>query len=216
MRRFILVFILLMAVASTAGASQTGGLVTNVGEKGLSLSAGISYIAKDIEKSGQPKEEISVRQLVVKGSYGLLSNLDINVKLGFADLETDNFKGRLGALYGLGLKFKLFQDPEDKVNVFVNGELSKFTSSESSIDADILDYSGSFIVSNKAGNMTPYGGIKVSQTEVDLNGSSKARADKNLGIVGGVDYFVNPNVFFTGEVNIFDQDALYIGAGYKF
>ncbi|MEK7850368.1 MAG: hypothetical protein AAB275_00660 [Deltaproteobacteria bacterium] len=215
MRKFILVFILLMAIASAAGASQTGGLVTNVGEGGLSLSAGISYITKDIENGG-PKEEMSARQLIIKGSYGLLPNLDLSVKLGFADIKTDNFEGRLDALYGVGLKFKLFSDPEDKVNVFIDGEVSKFTSSDSATDAEILDYNGAFVISNKAGNMTPYGGIKVSQTEVDISGFSKFRADKNIGIVGGVDYFVNPNVFFTGEVNIFDQDALYIGAGYKF
>lgn len=214
MKRVVLAAVLFLAVASTVGASQTGGLVTNVGERGLSLSAGISYITKDIENGG-PKEEMSARQLIVKGSYGLLPNLDLSVKLGFADLKTDNFEGRLDALYGVGLKFKLFSDPEDKVNVFIDGEVSKFTSSDSATDAEILDYNGAFIISNKAGNMTPYGGIKVSQTEVDISGS-KATADKNLGIVGGVDYFVNPNVFFTGEVNIFDQDALYIGAGYKF
>lgn len=214
MKRVVLAAVLFLAVASTAGASQTGGLVTNVGERGLSLSAGISYITKDIENGG-PKEEMSARQLIVKGSYGLLPNLDINLKLGFADLEVGNFEGRLDALYGIGLKFKLFSDPEDKVNVFIDGEVSKFTSSDSATDAEVLDYNGAFIISNKAGNMTPYGGIKVSQTEVDISGS-KATADKNLGIVGGVDYFVNPNVFFTGEVNIFDQDALYIGAGYKF
>lgn len=214
MRKFILVFILLMAAASAAGASQAGGLVTNVGEGGLSFSAGISYITKDIENGA--KEEMSARQLIVKGSYGLLPNLDLSVKLGFADLAVGSFEGRLDALYGAGLRFKLFSDPEDKVNVFINGEVSKFTSSDGATDAEILDYNGAFIISNRAGNMTPYGGVKVSQTEVDFSGSSKFKADKNLGIVGGVDYFVNPNVFFTGEVNIFDQDALYIGAGYKF
>lgn len=214
MRKFILVFILLMAVASAAGASQAGGLVTNVGEGGLSFSAGISYITKDIENGA--KKEMSARQLIVKGSYGLLPNLDLSVKLGFADLAVGSFEGRLDALYGAGLRFKLFSDPEDKVNVFINGEVSKFTSSDGATDAEILDYNGAFIISNRAGNMTPYGGVKVSQTEVDFSGSSKFKADKNLGIVGGVDYFVNPNVFFTGEVNIFDQNALYIGAGYKF
>lgn len=215
MRRFALALILLLITASAAGASQIGGLMANVGERNLSLSVGVSYITKDMEKNCQ---EMSAKQLIIKGSYGLLPDLDLNIKLGFADLETDtpDFAGTLGPLYGIGVKFKLFKDPEDKVNVFINGEVSKFTSSDSATDAEIIDYSGSFIVSNKAGNMTPYGGVKVSQTEVDLTGYSKLRANKNIGIVGGVDYFVNPNVFFTGEINIFDQDALYLGVGYKF
>lgn len=217
MRRFVLAVILLMAVASTAAASQTGGLVTNVGENGLALSIGLSYVNKDMERSGQPKEEISERQLIVKGDYGLLPNLDIYAKLGFADLEVDDidFEGRLDALYGIGAKFKIFQDSNSKINVLLNGEISQFSSKDNGVNANVLDYQMAFTVSNNAGNITPYGGIKFSGTEIDFD-DTKYNADKNVGIFAGVEYFVNPNVFFTGEINIFDQDALYLGVGYKF
>lgn len=216
MKRYIISLFSLILLPAAAGAGQVGGLATSVGEGGLSLSANLSYISKDMERNGQ-KDEMTTRQLVLKGSYGLLSNLDINVKLGFADLEVDDidFEGRLDTLYGAGFKFTMFQDPDNKVNVLMNGEISKFSSSDNDIDADIMNYQLAFIVSNKAGNITPYGGIKFSETEIDFNGS-KYTADSNVGILGGVDYFVNPNVFFTGEINIFDQDALYLGVGYKF
>lgn len=218
MKRYITSLFFLFLLPAVAGAGQMGGLATNVGEGGLSLSANLSYISKDMERNGQ-KDEMTTRQLVLKGSYGLLSNLDINVKLGFADLEVDDFdfEGRLDALYGAGFKFTMFQDPDNKVNVLMDGEISKFSSNDDNIDADIMDYQLAFIVSNKTGNITPYGGIKFSETEIDFSGNSrKYTADTNVGILAGVDYFVNPNVFFTGEINIFDQDALYLGAGYKF
>ncbi|MDO8446864.1 MAG: hypothetical protein Q7T53_12350 [Deltaproteobacteria bacterium] len=214
MKRYILAVFFLVALTSAAGAGQVGGLATNVGEGGLSLSTGLLYIDKDVERNGQ-KEEMTTRQLVVKGSYGLLPNLDLNVKLGFADLEVDPIEGRLDALYGVGFKFKMFQDPNNKVNVLLDGEVTQFSSEDNGDDADVTDYQVAFIVSNKAGNITPYGGIKFSETEIE-RGSTKYTADNNVGVFGGVDYFVNPNVFFTGEVNIFDQDAVYIGVGYKF
>ncbi len=214
MKRYILALFFLVALTSVAGAGQVGGLATNVGEGGLSLSTGLLYIDKDVERSGH-KEEMTTRQLVVKGSYGLLPNLDLNVKLGFADLEVDDFEGRLDTLYGVGFKFKMFQDPNNKVNVLLDGEVSQFSSEDNGVDADVLDYHIAFTVSNKSGNITPYGGIKFSETEIDFD-STKFTADNNVGVFGGVDYFVNPNVFFTGEINIFDQDAVYIGVGYKF
>lgn len=218
MKRYLISLLFLISLPVAAGAGQVGGLATNVGEGGFSLSSNLSYINKDMERSGR-KDEMATRQLVLKGSYGLLSNLDINVKLGFADLEVDDmdFEGRLDALYGAGFKFMMFQDPDNKVNVLIDGEISKFSSSDDGINADVMDYQLAFIVSNKAGNITPYGGIKFSETEIDFNGnSSKYTADTNVGILAGVDYFVNPNVFFNGEINIFDQDALYLGVGYKF
>jgi len=127
----------------------------------------------------------------------------------------DDFEGRLDALYGVGFKFKMFQDPQNKVNVLLDGEVTQFSSEDSGVDADVLDYHIAFTVSNKAGNITPYGGIKFSETEIE-RGSRKDTADNNVGVFGGVDYFVNPNVFFNGEVSIFDQEALYVGVGYKF
>ncbi len=216
MKRYILALLFLAALTSSAGAGQVGGLATNVGEGGLSLSTGLLYIDKDVKRSGR-KDEMTTRQLVVKGSYGLLPNLDLNVKLGFADLELDDtdFEGRLDALYGVGFKFKMFQDPQDKVNVLLDAEVSQFSSEDNGVDADVTDYHVAFIVSNKSGNITPYGGIKFSETEIDFD-STKLTADNNVGVFGGVDYFVNPNVFFTGEINIFDQDGIYVGVGYKF
>lgn len=214
MKRYILALFFLAAIVPASHAGQVGGLATNVGEGGLSLSTGLSYAEKDVERNGR-REEMTTRQLVVKGSYGLLPNLDLNVKLGFADLEVDDFEGRLDALYGVGFKFKMFQDPNNKVNVLLDGEVSQFSSEDSGVDADILDYHIAFTVSNKSGNITPYGGIKFSETEIDFD-STKFTADNNVGVFGGVDYFVNPNVFFTGEVSIFDQEALYVGVGYKF
>ncbi|HLB05900.1 MAG TPA: hypothetical protein VJL62_04215 [Thermodesulfobacteriota bacterium] len=214
MKRYIIALFFLAAIVPASHAGQVGGLVTNVGEGGLSLSTGLSYAEKDVERNGR-REEMTTRQLVVKGSYGLLPNLDLNVKLGFADLEVDDFEGRLDALYGVGFKFKMFQDPQNKVNVLLDGEVTQFSSEDSGVDADVLDYHIAFTVSNKAGNITPYGGIKFSETEIE-RGSRKDTADNNVGVFGGVDYFVNPNVFFNGEVSIFDQEALYVGVGYKF
>jgi len=218
MKLYLLALFFVAAIATSAQAGQLGSQATTVGEGGLSFSAGINYAVKDMRNNG-PKEEMIARQLVVTGDYGLLPSLDLYIKLGFADMEVAGFRGRLDALYGAGAKFKLFKDPEDKLNVTINGGVTRFNSGDSSTDATVTDYMGALIFSNKTGNMTPYGGIKVCETEVEMKSgasSSKFTADKKVGILAGVDYFVNPNVFFNGEVNLFDQQAIYLGAGFKF
>jgi len=219
MKLYVLALFFAAAIATSAQAGQFGSQAATVGEGGLSFSAGINYASKDMKINGA-KEELIARELVLTGDYGLLPSLDLYIKLGLADMEVKGFKGRLDALYGVGAKFKLFKDPEDKLNVTINGGITRFNSGDSSADATVTDYMGALIVSNRAGNITPYGGIKVCETEAEVKptgtGSSKYTADKKVGILAGVDYFVNPNVFFNGEVNLFDQQAIYLGAGFKF
>ena len=220
MKLYVLALFFAAAIATSAQAGQFGSQAATVGEGGLSFSAGINYASKDMKINGA-KEELIARELVLTGDYGLLPSLDLYIKLGLADMEVKGFKGRLDALYGVGAKFKLFKDPEDKLNVTINGGITRFNSGDSSADATVTDYMGALIVSNRAGNITPYGGIKVCETEAEVKptggGSpSKYTADKKVGILAGVDYFVNPNVFFNGEVNLFDQQAVYLGAGVKF
>lgn len=218
MKLYVLALFFTAAIATSAQAGQLGSQAATVGEGGLSFSAGINYASKDMKIDGA-KEEMIARQLVLTGDYGLLPSLDLYIKLGFADMEVKDFKGRLDALYGVGAKFKLFKDPEDKLNVTINGGVTRFNSGDSSTDATVTDYIGAVIVSNRAGNMTPYGGVKVCETEAETKKgevSTTFKADKKVGILAGVDYFVNPNVFFNGEVNLFDQQAIYVGAGFKF
>ena len=218
MKLYVLALFFVAAIETSAQAGQLGSQAATVGEGGLSLSAGINFAIKDMVTGGT-KLEMTTRQLVVTGDYGLLPSLDLYIKLGFADMEVKGFKGRLDALYGVGAKFKLFKDPEDKLNVTIDGGVTRFNSGESSRDATVTDYMGALIISNRTGNMTPYGGVKVCETEVELKsgaGSTKYSADKKVGLLAGVDYFVNPNVFFNGEVNLFDQQAIYLGAGFKF
>mgnify|MGYP001610473978 CR=1 FL=1 len=220
MKLYLLALFIAVSIATSAQAGQLSSQAATVGVGGLSLSAGINYSSKDMKINGT-KEEMITRQLVFTGDYGLLPSLDLYVKLGLADMEVKGFRGRLDALYGVGAKFKLFKDPEDKLNVTINGGVTRFNSGDSSKDATVTDYIGALIVSNRAGNITPYGGLKVSETDAEVKptgggSSSKYTADKKLGLLAGVDYFVNPKVFFNGEVNLFDQQAIYVGAGFKF
>jgi hypothetical protein len=51
----------------------------------------------------------------------------------------------------------------------------------------------------------------------DADGSDETdNAENFIGFFAGADYFVSPNVYFTGEVHLFDSMSVYGTAGYRF
>jgi len=130
--------------------------------------------------------------------------------------DISGFTGALGGLYGGGLKYRFFASPDKKTQVSLDVGFETFSSSESGRTARYVEYGAAVIVSNQAGNFTPFGGIRFSDAEVALDDSPTYEADKHIGVFGGIDYFVNLNVFFTGEIHIFDENSLFLGVGYNF
>ena len=211
-------FVLLMALLtlpSLAMAGQIGGFSRNLGGQMLTVTANIGYESMDVETNGV-QDDMSSRSFTVTTTYGLSDRLDLFLNVGFADIQDiGSFTGALGTLLGGGFKYLIMNNTESDVQLNINGNIRSFKSSDSGQTADYLGYHVAAVVSHKAGNFTPFGGIKISDAEVD-KGGDEYESDDNFGLFGGVDYFVNPNVYFTGEVHIFDETSIYMGVGYNF
>ncbi len=214
----VTLFMFLLPAAASAG--NIGGISENLGAQLLTVTADVGYKTRDVKYNGN-EDELTSRSFVIKTTYGTSDDLDVYVKLGFADIQdinvpgTGDYTGALGTLFGGGLKYRLL-GRSGGTSITINADFETFESKDSGRKADYLEYHVAAVVSNKSGNFTPFGGIKLSDAEVDFGGSVEYDADKNFGLFGGVDYFVNPNVYFTGEVHIFDENTLYIGVGYNF
>ncbi len=209
-------FVTLLFLPDTLFAGRLGGLNENIGGQMLSAAAGVEYSTRDV-KSKTNKEEVNSRRFVVKTTYGLSNDINIFATLGFADSQDiNNYTGALGTLFGGGLKYLVFSNPDSANKVSINANIETFKSRDSGRTATTLEYDVAVIVSNNAGNFTPFGGIKFSDVSIDFGGSTKYEADDNIGLFGGVDYFVNPNVYFTGEVHTFDENSIFLGVGYNF
>ena len=69
----------------------------------------------------------------------------------------------------------------------------------------------------KVGFFYPYGGARVSSSRYEGEHGVDDHKSKNfIGFLGGADYFVSPNVYFSGEVHLFDEMSLYLTTGYRF
>lgn len=201
---------------SQAVAGYFGGLSSNLGGQMLTVTADVGYKERDVELNGG-RDDFTSRSFIIKTTYGLADGLDIFFNVGFADIQDiNNFTGALGTLYGGGFKFLLFGRSGEDTNVSITGNIETFKSQDSGTEAEFLDYSVAAVVSNKSGNFIPFGGITYSDAEIEFEGGPEYEADKHVGLLGGADYFVNPNVYFTGEFHIFDENAVYLGVGYNF
>lgn len=209
-------FFALITLPSLASAGQIGGYSQNLAGQMLTVAASIAYQTRDLENNGV-RDNMSSRSFSVTTTYGLSDRLDMFLDLGFADVQDiSSFTGALGTMVGGGFKFLIIDNPENGVQLNIHSNIRRFESSDSGQSVDYLEYHVAAVVSNKAGNFIPFGGIMLSDAELDFAGGPTYEADKNFGLFAGVDYFVNPNVFFTGEVHMFDQTTIYMGVGYIF
>jgi hypothetical protein len=214
-KKIFSVLIALLFTPSLVFAGHIGGLSQNLGGQMLTINADVGFKKQDVER-GNITDELSSRSFVIKATYGMQDRLDVFLNVGFADIQDiQTFDGSLGTLIGGGFKYLLF-GPGQSTQVSIYGSIEGFESKDSGRKADVLGYDLALMVSNKSGNFTPYGGLKFSDLEVDIAGMGEYDAKDNFGLFAGVDYFVNPNVFFTGEVHIFNENTLYFGAGYNF
>ena len=73
-----------------------------------------------------------------------------------------------------------------------------------------------FGAAGRVGYFYPFGGIRFSYADFDNERYADFENDDIFGLFAGADYFVNPNVFFSGELHLFDENSFYLTAGYRF
>jgi len=210
-----------LLVAAPATAAQTGGLASSVGHGGLALAVGAGYVERDV-KDGIDAEAAS-RRLAFRAQFGVVEKLDVYAQLGFADVQIDDagFEGTLGENLTLGARYAMleFADSGTKLMLDVQGDY--FRSSDGSDRLLHLGYHAAtylvreFGAAGRVGYFYPFGGIRLSYANYDGSGVDDFASEDFIGVFGGADYFVNPNIFFTGEVHVFDETSLYLGVGYR-
>ena len=208
--------------AGSTPAAQTGALATTVGPGGFAVSAGMGYVERDVEDG--VAAEANTRRLTFRAQFGVVEKLDLYVLLGFADVEIGDvgFEGTLGENLGIGARYTLleFADSDTRLMLDLQGEY--FRSKDGSDRIRQQNYHAAtylmreFGAAGRTGYFYPYGGIRVSYSRYDGRGVDDFVSKDFVGVFGGADYFVNPNVFFSGEVHVFDETSLYLGVGYRF
>ena len=189
----------------------------------LALSATLAYGERDV-KDGRD-DQVASRRALLRAQFGVLDGLDLFATVGLGDLEFDHadFEGSLGESLGAGLRYGLlnFRDAAMKLVLDVQGEYLRSSDGDQRVRNQSYHAAALLVkeigAASRIGYLFPYGGVRVSYARYDARGGvDDYTADDLVGVFGGVDYFVNPNVFFSGEAHLFDEMGLYLGAGYRF
>lgn len=221
-RRTLPILVAILTFAGAGWGSQSGGLAVPVGPGGLALSATLGYGERDV-RDGRD-DEVTARRVLFRGQVGVVDGVDLYGTLGVGDLDFDhaNFSGSLGESFGGGLRFGLMNFPESAVKLVLDLQGEYLRSADGSKRVRHQAYhAATYLVrelgaARRVGYLFPYGGVRVSYARYDGRHLDDFEGDTFVGLFGGVDYFVNPNVFFSGELHLFDENSVYLGVGYRF
>ncbi len=220
-------WVLALAVMATAwplwaSAGNIGGLAAPLETGRFAVSATLGYSERDVEDGVD--DELSSRRILFRGGFGVADGLELYGIVGLTDAEFDDvdFEGGLGETFGGGVRYGLFHFQETGVKLVLDAQGEYFRSSDGSKRVRQQAYHGAVYLvkevgaAGRVGYFYPYGGLRLSYARYDGKGVDDYTNDDFLGVFGGVDYFVNPTVFFSGEVHLFDEMGLYLGVGYRF
>jgi hypothetical protein len=225
MRKLFIATICATAVIFAAGsavAAMSGGLASPLASGAASLSATLAYGERSVEHSGNYDEARSKR-LLFKGMFGIGNGMDVYAILGLTDLEyrDSGFKGSLDEMFGGGVRFS--PTPFANRTRFVLDLQSEYFKSEDGgrkvkqIGHHLTAYMvGEFGAAGRVGYFYPFAGLRLSYVDYDNGGTSDYEGADNFGLIAGGDFFANPNVFFTTEFHLFNENAFYFTAGYRF
>ncbi|GAB6064457.1 hypothetical protein [Deferrisoma palaeochoriense] len=210
-----------LAAAGPAAAANLAGLASPLGAGRFAVSGFVAYGEQDVE-DGVP-DEVSTRRMLGRVQAGVVDGLDLYAFLGFSDIQFNqaDFEGTLGGLGGVGAKFGLLRSGDVRVVADLQAEFDQSKDGSRKVRHQAYHLAGYVVreigAAGKVGYMYPFAGIRFTASRYDADGKlDDYRQDSFLGVFGGADYFVNPNVYFTGEVHLFDETSIYLGVGHRF
>ena len=218
LKKIYMLVAIMIFTPTMLNAAQIGGLAGTVGGQLLTITAQWGLVNRDVTINGSQKGDYDSRSFSLKGTYGVSDILDLYANLGYADIQ--NLDGHddttLGDLFGGGFKYLFFEGPESGVRFSISGDIQFLKSNSNGVSVDYQEISGAAIVSKNYGHLSPFAGVKFSDISIDIAGTETIKPEDNTGLFAGLDYFVNPNVYFTGEIHVFAENSIYVGAGYNF
>lgn len=212
----ILLFVLVGTIRS-APALPLGALARPMEQGHGSLAASVGYLQRDIERVGVTSE-LRSRQGLLLGSYAIWDFLSVTGIVGLTDYDTSEsiIETTLNGAYGFGVKGLLIRNMRSQIEIAVDGKFIYQNANDDAIDINLWEYQFALYAVYRAENILPYVALDFSRTDIGLDPGNDIVTQDAFGIVLGLDYFVNPSVFFHGEMHNFNQDAVFLGVGYRF
>jgi len=217
-------------VCSVASAMPVGGLAHLPEPFSISLAIFGGYQQQSEKLIHDPDTQGSSYASHLSLNLGIypVEFFGVFASIGTGDwrMGTIDYQSFLGVNYSGGVKFKVFPWERSPFQTVLSLGAWGFQASgtalegdEEEVDVGIIEYQGSLVFSYAVErNILPFGGVRYVSSSTRFS----PRARYNMAPVGkwgvqlGIDYFVTPYVFFSGEMQIFERTAAYLGVGLKY
>ncbi len=208
-----------LAAPGPAGANLIGDPTLTNGAGRFGIGAEMDFVLdRDVDFDPGGEGGVDTNRFFVTGSYGFLRNVDGFVKLGFFNGETS--PGDVDIDTGLGLGAGVRASFLQQGNWHVGGlfQVLYFTSElDTGNDIDWFEFDLAAAVSYRGlGQIVPYGGLKLSFMDGEIDGGPDFSQDTPIGIFGGVSVALTPQISIGGELRLIDESAIGIWARYTF
>lgn len=212
----------LWLAGGSALAAMTGGLAYPPAPGEATLSMTLAYSERDLA-GGDVADQARSRRFFFKADFGVAPQVDIYALLGLTDLsyrEAD-FEGNLGEAAGLGVRYSPVTFADRTKLVFdMQAEYAASNEGDESVRSQAYHaaayFAGEFGSTGRAGYFYPFAGVRLSYAEYANEGFRDYHSDNVFGLFGGADLFINPNAYISAEFHLFDENAFYLGLGYRF
>lgn len=247
-RTIIAVAAFVMGITASAYGATVGNKADVLGGAGnFALGLDLDMVTdRDLEyDTGTPAQNVTdasfeSNRYALKGTVGVGAMVDVLLKIGMADAESEHtaggnytIDGDNDVLWGLGVKARLWTSPGGMKILadaqYLNYEMdadckvggANCASPFNYDTSEITEWQVAAYVNQTMGNWSPYGGIKYSDVKVEHSGpggSIEFNADDVVGLFVGTDIMVpaNPNLSFNIEGRFIDETAFSLGATWMF
>lgn len=202
------------ALPGAASAARLGDPASVAAPTRFTLGVEYEFIERDVEFdspiAGASEAELESQRVFVRGAYGLVPNLEVFVRLGGAEAETDtpSVNGDFGLAFGGGVKGVIYRGPN-----WALGAVGQFLyyKSENGGEIEVLEFDLAAGASFALGPVTPYAGLVLQLTQGELTspaGSSDFDQDNLIGVFFGMNYVPQPNISLGIEAHLIHETAV--------
>jgi len=240
--KFSLAAILVLTTCSLANAASVGGDISKKGQVSIGFENTFSTLRCVEEIMGDSKDEGKVEsiQYFIKASYGVLDWLEVNGKVGIANMEYKDALERFGFdevfAWCVGSKLRLYENKRYEFKVLLQAQWlavynltvkDKYMVSGDTLEFDWDEWQVSVGINKRFGIFKPYVGVIYS--ELELKGSRydvgedttnkvtlKGRCSDGGGVFVGTDINFTDRVCANAEARFWNRLAFTVGLSYKF
>lgn len=210
------------ALPEAATAARLGDPGSVAAPSRFTLGVEYEFLERDVEFDspffGATEAELESQRILFRGAYGIAPNLEVFLRLGTVEGETDTPKvsGDFSLGFGGGVKGVMLRGANWALGATAQ---MLYFSSENGGEVEVFELDAAIGASFALGPAAPYAGLVMQWTQGELTTAGQARdfdQEDLIGIFFGINYVPQPNISLGFEAHIVHETAISLAMEARF